>query len=495
MITQKTPPSIKKNYIYNTALTLLNILFPLITFPYVLRVLGPENYGKFGFAANLVGYLAILASFGLPVYGIKEIAKNREKGKMLSKTFSSLILIGAIGSLLSLAVFLSMMLFVTKMRDETYLFLVIGFTLILNAFSIDWFYQGLENYGFITLRSLIFKALSLILVFTVIRKSGDYVLYAGITVVALGGSNIWNILKSRSLISFKKDNLDLRPHLRPLFFLFLSAAIGSIYNMLDTVLLGFLGGNPRYVGFFTMDRKFTQFAITFVASLGTVLVPRLAFYIHSERHDDYRATAEKSLQFIYFLAFPAVALITGLSSEITYAFGGSRYTDASLSLILIAPIILITSLDAFLGFQVLIPNNDERAMLISNITGALVNVVLNLILIPELKHNACAIAITISESSVFLMQWYLGRKYIHFKLFNLQTLKYFCGAICIVLIVFFMKLLLHNPWLTLAAASFLSSLFYGTYLLLTKDLFIKSVFKIASAYLTKSALGSGGSNG
>lgn len=215
---QKKEPSIKKNYLYNTSLTLLNILFPLVTFPYVLRVLGPENYGKFGFAANMVGYLAILASFGLPVYGIKEIAKNREKGKNLSKTFSSLFLIGCITSLLSLSVFLVMMLFVDKMRDETYLFLVVGFTLILNAFSIDWFYQGLENYGFITLRSLIFKAVSLVLVFSVIHRSGDYVLYAGITVVALGGANVWNIVKSRGFISFKKDNLEFSRHMKPLFF-------------------------------------------------------------------------------------------------------------------------------------------------------------------------------------------------------------------------------------------------------------------------------------
>lgn len=265
--------------------------------------------------------------------------------------------------------------------------------------------------------------------------------------------------------------------------------------MLDTVLLGFLGGDPRYVGFFTMDRKLTQFAMTFVASLGTVLIPRLAFYISSKRHDDYRAAADKSLQFIYFLAFPVLALIAGLAPEIAYAFGGPKYAGASLSLSLIAPIILITSLDAFLGFQVLIPNNDERAMLIANITGAIVNITINLLLIPALKHNACAIAITVSESVVFFVQWRLGRKYIRFSLFKLQSLRYLAGAVFIGLIVFLVKLLFHNPWIILAFAAALSSVFYGFFLLLSGDVFIKSILDMAFGFLKRKDPESGGNNG
>jgi O-antigen/teichoic acid export membrane protein len=475
-------PSIKKNYFYNTALTVLNILFPLVTFPYVLRVLGPENYGKFAWAASIVGYLAILAGFGLPAYGIKEIAKSRDQEKSLSKVFSSLFLIGSITSLLSLVLLIILTAAVPKIHSDLVLFMVVGFTLFLNIFSIDWYYQGREDYGFICIRSLVFKIVSLVLVFTVIRRAGDYILYAGITVIALGGANIWNMLKSRKHLSLKKGNIDLKPHLKPLFILFLASAIGNVYNMLDTTLLGFLSNN-KSVGFYQTDRKLTQLAITIVISLGTVLVPRLAFYLKNKQHDDYARMAERSLQFIYFLALPALALFIGLAPEIVYAMGGPAYGEASLSLILISPIVLITCLDTFLGAQVLIPNNDEKAILFANITGAAVNFTINILLIPKFKQNGSAIAIAVSESAVLLTQWFLGRKYIRFRFFNMQTLKYLAGSAVIGLIIMVSKTLFHNPWIILGTSAFASALFYGIFMIATKDLFAGIFLRTAAGFL------------
>src|SRR5208337_2668111 len=159
------------------------------------------------------------------------------------------------------------------------------------------------------------------------------------------------------------------------------------------------------------------------------------------------------------------------------------YSDAAMSLLLISPIVLVTSLDSFLGFQVLIPNNDEKAMLYSNIAGAVVNFSLNLILIPSIKHNASAISISVSETVVLAAQLILGRKYIKFRLFNMETVKYLAGSVVIAAIIILAKTLFHNPWIILMSALSASGLFYAVYLLAMRDIFARTVMTTVFSFL------------
>ncbi len=467
-------PSIKVNYFFNTGLTVLNILFPLVTSLYISRIFGPEGIGKVGFANSFAGYFIMLAGLGIPVYGIKAIAARRDKQDELNRTFSGLFFLNAFAAVLSMILYLSCFIFVEKMRAEALLFIVVGVSIILNAFSIDWFYQGIENYRYITIRSLIIKAASLILIFLAVRYPGDYVIYAGITVIALSGANIWNMIKVGGYVKIQWKNMEVREHIKPVLILFLAAAIGSIYNILDTVILGFLA-NYKSVGFYNADRKLTSFTIAFVTSLGAVLIPRLSYYIKNGKKSEYRSLAEKSVNFIYFLSLPLLTGIIGLAPEILNVYGGKKFVEGALSLQLIAPIILITSLDAFVGFQVLIPNNLEKSMTIANVFGAVTNLLINFFFIPYFQQNASSAAIFISETVVLAVQIFLGRKFIQFRMFGINSLNYLAGAVLTGLCIYLIKLFFKNAFLVVGLSLFLSALAYGVFLLIRKDSFIMMI--------------------
>jgi O-antigen/teichoic acid export membrane protein len=212
--------SIKKNYVYNMLLNLSNILFPLVTFAYVARVLGPEMFGKVSFASSFVGYFLLLACLGIPTYGSREIARARSGGKQaVSGIFSELFLLNASSTVAACVLFLIPLLWVGRLRQDPVLFLVTGSAILINVFSVDWLFQGLEKYGTIAFRSFLFKLLGLVFLFLSVRAKSDYVRYAAIGVVVTGGANISGFVMSRKLADLKFPKVNLRIHLRPTFLL------------------------------------------------------------------------------------------------------------------------------------------------------------------------------------------------------------------------------------------------------------------------------------
>lgn len=415
--------SIKINYIFNTILTLSNFLFPLITFPYVARILGPEGIGKVNYAFTVAAYFIMIAQVGIPIYGIKEISKVRDNKQHLNKVFSELFTINTMMTAFTVLMYTIIFLFNTKMQAEQTLFFVVGISVFLSLFTIDWLYSGLEEYKFIAMRSIFVKFFSVIMLFALVHEADDYIIYAIITVLATVLTNALNLFAARRKIRFTFKNLDLRRHSKPIMSLTLAGLVGSIYANLDIILLGNMVGD-KYVGFYSTGRKITGIMTTIIGSLGTVLIPRLAFYLDKGMKEEYNTLAQKSLNFIYFLSFPSIIYIIFMSQDILQFFGGDKFSVASFSLQLLALQVLMTSLATFYGFQIVLAHNDEKSMVKANIFGAVVNLVLNLILIKTLYHNATSISIVISETTVVLVLILLSKRYTDIKPFNMETLKY-----------------------------------------------------------------------
>jgi O-antigen/teichoic acid export membrane protein len=463
--------SIKVNYIFNTILTLSNFLFPLITFPYVARILGPEGLGKFNYAFTVAAYFIMIAQVGIPVYGIKEISKVRENKQTLSKVFSELFTINTIMTLITVTMYSSLFLFSTKMQDEKALFLVAGISVFLSLFSIDWLYSGLEEYKFIAIRSISVKIVSVIMLFVLVHDRNDYIIYAIITVLATVLTNVLNVFAARRKIRFSIKNLDLRKHRKPIITLSLAGLIGSIYANLDIILLGNLAGD-KYVGLYSTGRKITGIMIAIIGSLGTVLVPRLSFYLDKNMKEEYNQLAQKSLNFIYFLSFPSIIYIIFMAKDILDFFGGEEFSIASISLKILAFQVLATSLATFYGFQVVLAHNDEKTMVKANFVGAIVNLVLNLILIKTLFHNATSISIVLSEATVVLMLILLTKPYTNFKLYNSESFKYVKASCLLTISLLILKLFLdESVIINLIITAILSGTTYFGYLLWKKEEF------------------------
>lgn len=463
--------SIKMNYVFNTILTVSNLLFPLITFPYVARILGPEGIGKVNYSITVASYFIMIAQVGIPVYGIKEISKVRENKQNLNKVFSELFTLSSIMTVFTVIMYSIVFLFSTKMQSEELLFFVAGISIFLSLFSIDWLYSGLEEYKFIALRSIFVKIISVIMLFSLVHNSDDYIIYAIILVLVTFITNILNVVAARKKVKFTIKSLDLKRHLKPIFALFLAGLIGSIYANLDIILLGNMVGD-EYVGYYSTTRKISGLILAIIGSLGTVLVPRLSYYLDKNMKEEYNQLAQKSLNFIYFLSFPAIIYIIFMSKDILLFFGGKEFITASISLQIVAFQVLATSLATFYGFQVILPHNDEKSMVKANFAGAIVNVALNLILIKAFYHNATSLAIVLSELTVTLALIYLSKSYRNFKLYNNDSINYLKGSLLLIICLLIVKIFLADNFLiNLIITAFLSGIIYFGYLLKNKEEF------------------------
>lgn len=467
--------SLSSNYIFNTILTLSNVLFPLLTFPYISRILGPIGVGNVSYAQSIVQYFVMFAQAGLPVYGIREIAKVRDKKEELSNTFHELFILNFILVIISSIFYMLLFYNNNEMQLDAKLYVILGFSILLNLFTVDWFFGGIEEYKYIAIRGLIIRILSIVLMFLLIHDESDYIKYAALSVFSIFLANILNIYELRKHLNRKilYRKIKIAKHLKPMTLLFVASLIGSIYNNLDVILLGTLA-SKEYVGYYTTNRRLIQLAIVIVGSLGTVLIPRLSFYINNGLNNEYNKLAVKSINFLYFCSFPMVVYLSVMSKDILLLIGGNKFEAGSFSLSILSVQIIITSLASFFGFQVILANNNEKGIVYSNIAGAIVNIIINVTLIRRIFHDGSSIAIVVSETAVVITQLIIAKKYITFKIFTKQSLQYVYASI-LPLIILLPYRYFEFSLIKIGISLFLYILIYVLFLYFKKDIFIEMI--------------------
>jgi O-antigen/teichoic acid export membrane protein len=296
--------SLKLNFIMNAMLTMSSFIFPLITFPYVTRVLGPAGYGKVSFATSLIAYFMIFAQLGIPTYGVRACAKVRDDKRMLTKTAHELLIINLVMSALSYAVLALALIFVPRLREDRLLYIVVSLTIVFTTIGMEWLYKALEQYTYITVRSLIFKVVALVAMFYLVRAEDDYVIYGGITILASSASYLMNFFHARKYISLRPmGGYNFKPHLKAVAIFFAMACATTIYTNLDTVMLGFMKTNDD-VGFYNAAVRIKTILVSIVTSLGTVLLPRASYYVEHGQMEEFRRVSRKALNFVIMAATP-----------------------------------------------------------------------------------------------------------------------------------------------------------------------------------------------
>ena len=233
--------SIKFNFIMNALLTASSFIFPLITYPYVSRILGPDNIGRVSFATSVIYYFAMFAQLGIPTYGISACARVREDKAKLSRTVQEIMIINTVMTAVVYAVFFIALFSVPKLSVEKPLFLIMSLTIMFNTIGVEWLYKALEQYSYITAVSIIFKIVSVIAMFTLVHSTEDYVMYGGISIIAATGSSVMNFIRLRKFIFIRPlGGYAFKHHLKAIWIFFAMSVATTIYTNLDTVMLGFI---------------------------------------------------------------------------------------------------------------------------------------------------------------------------------------------------------------------------------------------------------------
>lgn len=396
--------SVKYNFIMNFALTASQFLFPLITFPYVSRVLQAAGNGKIEFVASVANYFLMVASLGIPTYGVRACAQTRDDKDELSKTVHEIFFINLFMTLLVMLSYFSCLLFVPKFQTEKILFYINAVNIVLNMFGMNWLYQALEQYDYITFRSLAFKVISIALMFLLVHQQEDYVIYAAITVFAAAGSNVLNFIRARHFVNFKRyGNYEIRKHLKPIFILFAQSLAVSIYTNLDTVMLGFIKTDTD-VGYYQAAVKVKSVLLSLVTSLGNVLLPRMSYYAKNKMKNEFHQTMLKALNFTAMLSLPLGIYFSLFARESMMLLAGKGYMGAISAMQIITIAVIPIGITGVLGIQVLTAIEKEKYVLYSVIVGAIVDFILNLAFIPPYGAAGAAAATTIAEFVVLVVQ-------------------------------------------------------------------------------------------
>lgn len=412
--------SLKHNAVMNVILSISTIIFPLITYPYVARVLGVTMNGRLSFAQSVINYFALFATLGITTYGIRATAQVRDNKRELSKRVQELVIINVITTAIVFAVLFVAILAVPKLRHEWLLLLIYGSNMILNVAGLNWMYSGLEKYDYITIRSIAFKFISLILMFIFVHNPEDGWKYACITVFANVGSNILNIINARKYITFRPiGNYNLKQHIKPTLTMFSTLLAVNVYTSLDNVMLGFIKSDYQ-VGIYHTAVRIQQILTTLVTSVGAVLMPRLSYYVEKESKGEFYAVLKKSYKVLIMLSVPVTIFFIIFATRTVWVIAGVKYTAAITPMRIMMFTVITTALSNIIGMQIFIPLGKENAFLKAVVCGAVVDIILNAILMPFWGPIGAAIATLIAETVQLVMQAIQGWKYVK-KIFEVKS--------------------------------------------------------------------------
>ena len=476
--------SIRLNALLNGLRSVLNILFPVITFPYVSRVLSVKGIGIYNFSNSIVSYFLLIAGLGINTYAIREGAKLRENQSKITQFASQIFTINILSTGLAyLFLFICLIIF-SKLHSYLLCILIFSLQIFFTNIGTEWLYQIYEDYSYITVRSIIFQILSLILLFTFVRGPQDYFKYAAITVFSAVGSNILNFIHARQYCHIQLVwHFDWKIHLGPIIILFFA---NIIYVNSDITVLGLMKNN-YVVGIYSVSSKVYQIIKTLIAAILIVTIPRLAMLFGKHRMGEYKDILIKLSNILILLALPASTGLFMLAREVVLIISGPKYLRSINSLQILCFAYIFSILAWILSDCVLIPAKREKCVLKSMSTSAVLNVVINVILIPFWNENAAAFSTVLAEMCMFIVNYHYAKDIVKDVFISKTLLHTFIssiiGCIGIVIICILCNLSFQSLIIKTILSIILSVIMYGAILILLNNKFAVAMLNRAKMIL------------
>ncbi len=397
----KNRKSLGVNASLNILRTILSLLSPLLTYPYISRILGAENIGSINYTNSIIQYFVLLSGLGISTYGIREGAKNVDNKNKLSKFISDCFTINLIFTVISYLLFLILLFAFRHQRHYYWLFIIQSFLILFNTIGIDWVNSVFEDYSYITIRTIVVQTISIILTFTLIKERDDYLLYAIVTVVSTGVVSVLNWLHYRTRVRIKiEKNPNIRIHFKPIFIFFANKMAVNIYVNSDTTMLGLFAGD-YYVGLYSVSVKVYTIIKNLLAAFYTVYIPRLA-YLENSNEKKFKELYSNLISIMTLIILPASIGLLFLSKEIVLLLFSNEYKQASSSLAILSVAIIFAIYGGLVSSVYDVVKGQEKTILKSTVYSAVLNVSINLIILPIYKANGAALTTLLAEAFNFI---------------------------------------------------------------------------------------------
>lgn len=461
-----------KNFIYNTMYQVLVLIAPLITTPYISRTLGVTNIGIYQYSQSIANYFVLIGAVGTTLYGQREIAYLQDKPKEKSTAFWEIEIFRLAATLLCTVIYY--IVFCTH-GSYSEIYLILTLEVLATAFDISWLYMGMENFSIIVKRNTIIKLTGIICVFLFVKGPGDLGIYTLCMTVPLfvGNLSLWFSLRRvlvKTTLSLEELISGIQTRLKPILILFLPQVAMDVYLLLDKTMIGIFGSSIDEVGFYSQGQKIVKIVLLLVTSLGTVMLPTMSSLFAKGNYEEIKKSIVMAFRFIYLLSFALLFGLCAIASRFVPLFFGEGYDPVTSLIIAISPIILIIATSNVIGKQYLLPTNQQTAFTVSIIAGAIVNFILNLILIHFWDAMGASIATVLAELTVALVQCWFVRKQLPLRRCIASGMRYgACGAVMFLIVRAIGTVLPDASVLALIVMILAGAVSYGVELILIKD--------------------------
>jgi O-antigen/teichoic acid export membrane protein len=441
---------LRNKFIFQLLLSATQVLLPLASYPYITRILGPENLGKVNYVDFVSQLFIILAVFGIPFYAVREIALQRNNAAKRAELIKELVLLQSIFAVTAGVFFV---LFTWNHWAQSPVLYLLGLAnILISAFSFEWYIQGMEHFRFASIRTVLVRLVMLASFFILVKNREDYAVYfgifcAGMLLIAL--LNGWKLIKENH---FSLQPASFKKHLLPLWHFFLTSSAISIYIYFDTIILRYITGSDEEVGYYSTVLKMVKIFLVVIIALGTVLMPRMSYLASTGKTAEMRSYANNLLQFILVASLPVCCGLFMLAPEIIQAIAGDQFLPAIPLMRILAFLPLVIGLSNLFCFQTLVPFKQERKFLLAAIAGCIASVSLNFLLVPYWGATGSAYACIATELIITLITGILAHKLIRFKLVPVVLIQTIGCTLLLVPVILLCKNLFAAPLLILTTA-------------------------------------------
>ena len=462
--------TIKKNIAYNTIYQILILIIPLITLPYVSRVLNADGVGIYSFTYSIVNYFMLFSLLGINKYGNRLIAKVRDDKEKLSKEFWSLYFFQLITTFISATIYMVYLLTINNSyKSIAYIQMIY---LISTALDINWFFFGMEKFKITVTRNTVIKVIALFLIFAFVKTSNDIWIY---TLILSGSAVVSNLILFpflRKYITKVHINFsDIIKHFKPNLIMFIPVLSVSIYTIMDKIMLGAFT-NVSEVGYYENAEKIIQAPMAILTAVGTVMMPRISNLVSNNSEDIIKKLLTQMLKFIMFVSLPMALGLMAISKDFSIILFGQSFEKTGLLISILSINIIIFAWGNVFRTQYLIPKEKDKEYVLSGLIGAFINVILNLLLIPRLLSVGACISTVVCELGVTGYQSYILRKELNLKEYLNSIIGFIIKALIMLIIILLVHKLAINSTMKMLIQIFIGVIVYS----LINIKYIKTLF-------------------